>query len=151
MPITELQSTRWPRPFSISRMCISEHRGKGRGRERRLWKDIRIYLLWGKSIERGDTKMRLWRPVGWSGECRGVWGASATYSGPDSEALTSEGGKALAPGLSKDQRVWDAWPGNCDQLDCPPLPLCSASPFDEVTNETVSCPQGGGLKAGVGG
>lgn len=29
--------------------------------------------------------------------------------------------------------------------------LCVLPLFDEVTNETVSCPQGGGLKAGVGG
>lgn len=58
-PITELQSTRQLRSFSISRMCISEHRGKSKGREQGLWKDIRFYLLWGKSIEEGDTKKGL--------------------------------------------------------------------------------------------
>lgn len=58
-PITELHSTRQLRSFSISKICISERRGKGKGWEHGLWKDIRLYLLWGKSIERGYTKMGL--------------------------------------------------------------------------------------------
>lgn len=87
-PITELQSTKRPRLFSVSRTCISEHRGKGRGLARGLWKDIRLYLLSGKSIEMGETKTGLQRPAqarlppGWSSESQRAWGASATCSGP---------------------------------------------------------------------
>lgn len=87
-PITELQSTKQPRSFRVSRTCISEHRGKGRAVGQGLWNDIRLYLLSGKSIENGETQMGLWRPAqatsppGWSGEWQGTWGAFATCSGP---------------------------------------------------------------------
>lgn len=98
-PITELQSTKQPRSLSVSRTCISEHRGKGWAGGHGLWNDIRLYLLSGKSIEKGKTQMGLRRPAqatlppGWSGEWQGTCGAFATCSGPQLRGIDAGGRK----------------------------------------------------------
>lgn len=99
-PITELQRTKQPRSFSVSRTCILEHRGKGRGRGLGLWNDIRLYLLSGKSIEGREHKTGLGRPAqatpprGGPVSGRGRGEPLPHVPAPDSEALTSERGKA---------------------------------------------------------
>lgn len=86
--MTELHSTQQPRSFSVSRTCISEHRGTGRAVGHGLRNDIRLYVRSGKSIEKGGTQMGLRRPAqatslpGRPGERQGAWEASATCSGP---------------------------------------------------------------------
>lgn len=144
MPITELRSTRQLRSLRVSRTCISECRGSGRGAALGLRSGIRLYLLSVSPSRRGTKiscggRLRRRRRRGGLASGEGHTGPLPHVPAPDSEALTSEG-DALAPG----QRTRGMAPASHYDKPpaCPALPLCSACPFDEVTNQTVSSPGG---------